>query len=71
VELDDAVRNVETLFRTLCPGAEFIERVPNPEDVDWSAPEEQQAQEQEQKRSGGSRASASSERRNSNRQVNE
>jgi RAB protein geranylgeranyltransferase component A len=58
VELDDAVRNAEKLFGKLCPGATFIERVPNPEDVDWSAPEEQQPQQQEQKQEEESSVSA-------------
>ncbi len=38
VELDGAVAEVAALFGKLCPGVEFIERVPNPEDVEWSAP---------------------------------
>lgn len=38
VELDGAVAEAAALFAKLCPGVEFIERVPNPEDVEWSAP---------------------------------
>jgi RAB protein geranylgeranyltransferase component A len=37
VDLDATVAQVEAAFRKLCPGVEFIERVPNPEDVEWSA----------------------------------
>jgi RAB protein geranylgeranyltransferase component A len=49
VDLDATVAQVEAAFRKLCPGVEFIERVPNPEDVEWSAaPAEQQQQQQQQ-----------------------
>jgi Rab proteins geranylgeranyltransferase component A len=45
VELDGTVSQVESLFHKLCPGVEFIERVPNPEDVEWSSPTTEQATE--------------------------
>lgn len=35
IDYDSAVRNVERVFASLCPGVEFIEKIPDPEDIVW------------------------------------
>jgi hypothetical protein len=43
VDFDAAMRNASDVFATMCAGVEFIEKVPDPEDIVWSAGDEAEA----------------------------